>query len=50
VLAKFTGDEEKQLGDVLDRVSDGLALLIEKGESAAMNAVNRKDPASLGGR
>jgi PTH1 family peptidyl-tRNA hydrolase len=46
VLAKFTGDEERQLGDVLGRVSDGIGMLIEKGESAAMNAVNRKDPAS----
>ena len=46
VLANFTGDEERQLGGILDRVSQGLELLIEKGAAAAMNAVNRKDPAA----
>jgi PTH1 family peptidyl-tRNA hydrolase len=45
VLGKFPGDEEAQLGEVFDRVSNGLDLLFEKGVSAAMNAVNRKDPA-----
>jgi len=42
VLANFSGAEEKQLDETLDRVTDGLDLLLEKGASAAMNAVNRK--------
>jgi PTH1 family peptidyl-tRNA hydrolase len=42
VLAQFAGDEERQLEGIFDKVSDGLDLLIEKGASAAMNAVNRR--------
>ncbi len=48
VLANFTGAEESQLDDVLDRCSTGLELLIEKGAVAAMNEVNRKPEGAKG--
>jgi PTH1 family peptidyl-tRNA hydrolase len=48
VLAHFTGEEEKQLPAIFDRVSEGLELLIAKGASTAMNAVNRKPEAPAG--
>jgi PTH1 family peptidyl-tRNA hydrolase len=48
VLANFSGAEESQLDDVLDRSVAGLELLIDKGASAAMNAVNRKDTKDSG--
>ena len=41
VLAKFTGAEESQVAEVLDRAVEALDQLVEQGELAAMNAVNR---------
>lgn len=43
VLSNFSGAEENALDDVLDRGLVGLDLLLEKGATAAMNALNRKD-------
>jgi PTH1 family peptidyl-tRNA hydrolase len=45
VLANFSGAEEAELDDVLAKACDALEAWIEKGASAAMNAVNRKEPA-----
>ena len=44
VLAGFTGAEEAELDEVLARSVEALDLLVEKGTTAAMNAVNRKEP------
>jgi PTH1 family peptidyl-tRNA hydrolase len=48
VLANFSGAEESEMDDVLDRTVAGMELLIEKGVLAAMNAVNRKDTKDSG--
>lgn len=46
VLANFTGAEEAELDDVVGRCADAIELIIRIGAAAAMNAVNRKEPAS----
>ena len=45
VLANFSGAEESEMDDLLARGIDALEQLLEKGLTAAMNAVNRKEPA-----
>lgn len=42
VLSQFTGAEEKQLEEMLDRTVVALDLLLDSGLVAAMNEVNRK--------
>lgn len=42
VLSNFTGSEEAELGDVVDKSVDALELFVRDGLLAAMNVVNRK--------
>jgi PTH1 family peptidyl-tRNA hydrolase len=42
VLSPFTGEEEKQLGDIFDRIDLALNLFVQEGIAACMNFANRK--------